>query len=72
MSTVCVLSMAMFGELVVLDLDVLVLADGVAFDLLLGRNLLAGHAIDHLPLQAVAGGAVQGVEADLLGEEVAG
>ena len=54
------------GEFVVLDLHILVLADRVAFDLLLGRNFFLRDRIHHLALQAIAGSAVQGVEADLL------
>jgi hypothetical protein len=55
------------GKLIVFDLDILVLADGIAFDLLFGRHFLAGDRIHHLPLQAVAGGAVERVEADFFG-----
>src|SRR5215510_8698715 len=55
------------GELVILNLDVGVLADGIALDLLLGRHFLPGDGVHHLPLQAVAGGAVEGVEADFIG-----
>ena len=57
------------GKLIVLDLDILVLADGVALDLLLGGHFLARHRIHHLPLETVAGGAV---ERTFSLEEVAG
>jgi len=55
------------GEFVVLDLHILVLADGVAFDLLFGRHFLLGDGVHHLALEAIARGAVEGVEADLFG-----
>src|SRR5262249_1746801 len=55
------------GELVILNLDVGVLADGIALHLLLGRHFLPGDGVHHLPVQAVAGGAVEGVEADFIG-----
>ena len=54
------------GEFLILDLDILVLADSIAFDLLLVLDDLTRHTIDHLPLEAVAGGAVECVEADFL------
>ncbi len=67
MSTVWLLSMAISASSSSSTVDVLVLADGVAFDHVLVLDHVAGDGVDHLPLQAVAGGAVQRVEPDLLG-----
>jgi hypothetical protein len=47
-------------------LDVLVLADRIAFDLFFGLDDITCDGVDHLPLEAVTGRAVEGVEPDFL------
>src|SRR6185295_12064732 len=43
------------GKLVVFDDHILILADGITFDLIIDFNDVARLAIDHLTLEAVAG-----------------
>lgn len=55
------------GQLRILDLHILVLGDGIAFNHVVVFHDIAGDGIDPLPLEPVAGGAVQRVEADFFG-----
>ena len=66
MSMVRVLSSATDLDLLVFQRDVLVGAGLVALDLLVLLDGLAGLGIDIAALDPVAGGPVQGVEANLL------
>jgi hypothetical protein len=63
MSIVCVLSIWIF-ELVLVDEQIGILRNGIAFGLVLALDHLSGFGVDELPFHLVAGLAVNGVERD--------